>query len=81
MKYNLKEHPHIFMVLVALVLVGCSITIAALYDWSIFAIIAIVISGLVFLVLTYTFLKDLFLFLKQKKEYENTLEDTEKEHE
>lgn len=79
MKYKLSEHPYIFMVLVALVLVICSITIAALYQWSPYAIVAIVISALGFIVLSYTFLKDLSIYFKQKRKYEESIQEQKKE--
>lgn len=81
MKYDLREHPYIFMVLVALVLLALSILIAYLYEWNGFAIIAIVLSGLGLVTLSYTFFKDLSIFLKQKKEMEQEEADEKNGHE
>lgn len=68
MKYNLKEHPYIFMLLAALILLAGSIVLAYFYNWSIYSIIAIVIAGLGSAFLLYSFIYDLILFKKNKKE-------------
>lgn len=71
MKYSLKEHPYIIMLIVSLILVGGSILLTVILKGSPFGIVAIVIASLGTLFLTYSFIVDLLAFLKKKKAYQN----------
>lgn len=66
MKYSFKDRPYLFLALIALFMLIVSICITAMYDWSIYGIIAIIISGLGFLVLLFSFIYDLLTFNKEK---------------
>jgi hypothetical protein len=45
MKYSLKEHPIAFFLFFSLIMLGVSIALAVLYSFSLYTIVAIVISG------------------------------------
>lgn len=67
MKFSLKDHPYLFLFCVALLLLACSLAIGFVYSFSVYAIIAVVISALGTLVLFILFLKDLIAFKKNKE--------------
>lgn len=79
MKYNLKEHPYIFLVIAATILVALSIVISALYKWNVFGIVAIVIAGVGFLILLGCLIYDIILFNRKKKQLEEKQDDNIKE--
>lgn len=67
MKFNLKDHPYLFLALLALVCLIASIAIAVIYSWKMESIVAVVISGVGFIILTGIFIYDLVCFNKGKK--------------
>lgn len=68
MKYDLKEHPYLLLSLAALFMAVVSFVVAYLYNWSVYALVAVGISGVGFLILFGSFIYDLVLFRKKKKE-------------
>lgn len=69
MKFKFSEHPSIILFLISLVILGTTIFINVLYNWAIYAIVAIVLAGIAVIVLGYSMLKDISFFLKKKNEY------------
>lgn len=70
MKYNVKEHPQIFLFLIAVFMLIISIIINVIYNWVIYAVFMVVLAGIAVLVLGYSFFYDLYLFSKKKKKYD-----------
>lgn len=75
MKFKINEHPSIILFLVSLVILGTSIFINVLYNWAAYSIVAIVLAGLAVIVLGYSMIKDISIFLKKKNEYLETHRD------
>ena len=69
MKFSLKDHPYLLLFCVALLMLACSLAIGFVYGFSVYAIVAIVISALGSLVLFVLFLKDLIAFRKNKESH------------
>lgn len=67
MKFSLKDHPYLLLFCVALLMLACSLAIGFVYSFSVYAIIAVVISALGSLVLFALFLKDFIVFKKNKE--------------
>jgi preprotein translocase subunit SecF len=76
MKYTLKEHPMIILLALALIMLACSIVLGVYKSFSIYSIVAIVISGLATLFLGYSFIADLMLFEKEKKKSQDQKHDS-----
>ncbi len=70
MKFKISEHPSVILFLVSLVILGISIFLNVLYQWKIYSIIAIVLAGGAVLVLGYSMMKDISIYLKKKNEYD-----------
>lgn len=68
MKYKLKEHMVLLSVILAYVLLAGSITLSCFLNWSVPGIVLVVLSALACAFLTYSFVYDLKLFIKKKKE-------------
>ncbi len=79
MKYDLKEHPYLWALLCAFVLLAGSIALGYRYDWKVYAIIPIGLASLAVIILGYSFIKDLLDFEKKKEEWEK--KEQEKKHE
>ncbi len=77
MKFRLSEHPSIWLFLISLVVLGTTIVINVLYNWVIYALIAIFIAGAAVLVLGYSMIKDLANFSKERSRYYQTHKDDE----
>jgi membrane protein YdbS with pleckstrin-like domain len=69
MKFRLNEHPSVWLFLVSLVILATSIVINVLYNWAIYALVAIFIAVAAVLVLGYSMVKDISLFMKQRSQY------------
>ena len=67
MKFSQKDHPYLLLFCVALLMLACSLAIGFVYSFSVYAIIAVVISALGTLILFVLFLKDLIAFKKNKE--------------
>ncbi len=72
MKFKFDEHPSVWLFLISLVILGVTIFINILYQWKIYAVIAIVLAGVAVLVLGYSMVKDLTMFFKKKNQYDET---------
>lgn len=82
MEFHFRDHPSIFLFLISLVLLGASIALCVLYDWAIYAVVAIVIAGVAVLVLGFSMVYDLAgLGNKKKKQPKKDEEKKEEENE
>lgn len=77
MKYKLKEHMVLVAAALAYVLLAASLTLSYYIHWSIVGIILIILCVLACGFLTYAFVFDLRLFLKNKKEAEAKEKDND----
>jgi len=80
MRFKLKEHPSIFLFLISLVILGISIFICYLYNWVVYADVAIALAGAAVLVLGYSMVKDILTFEKKKREYDSSHTSKGNEH-
>lgn len=69
MKFRISEHPSVLLFLISLVVLGVTIFINVLYNFAIYAVVAIFIAGAAVLVLGYSMIKDVSVFFKQRSEY------------
>ena len=69
MKFRLDEHPSVWLFLVSLVILATSIVINVLYDWAIYALVAIFIAVAAVLVLGYSMVKDISMFVQKSNQY------------
>lgn len=67
MKYHLKDHPYLFLTLVVLALLIGSIVLGFAYNWSVYSICAVVLSGIGFLILLGMAIGDYHSFKKKYK--------------
>jgi hypothetical protein len=72
MKFKINEHPSVFLFLISLVILGVSIFLNVLYQWKIYSIVAIVLAGAAVIVLGYSMMKDISIYLKKKQQYDET---------
>lgn len=75
MEFKWKEHPSIFLLLIAVIMLILSVVIAYLFQWRIYADVLIVIAGIACIVLGYGVYKDISLFKKKQKESEEKKND------
>lgn len=75
MKFKISEHPSVFLFLISLVILGVSIFLNVLYQWKIYSIVAIILAGIAVIVLGYSMIKDIAIFLQNKNRYEETHKD------
>lgn len=69
MKFRLDEHPSVWLFLVSLVILATSIVINVLYNWTIYALVAIFIAVAAVLVLGYSMVKDISMFVQKRNQY------------
>lgn len=69
MKFKISEHPSIWLFLISLAILASTIVLNVMYHWTAYAIIAIVLAGLAVVVLGYSMIKDISLFVKQRKQF------------
>ncbi len=81
MKFKISEHPSIWLFLISLVILASTIVLNVMYHWTVYAIIAIVLAGLAVVVLGYSMIKDISLFVKQRKQFYSSdkKEDTDED--
>lgn len=72
MKFNIKEHPQIFLFLISLFMLILSIVLNVIYHFAIYAIFMLVLACIASAVLGFSFFYDLYLFCRKKNEYEAT---------
>ncbi|MFA6624327.1 MAG: hypothetical protein WCS80_00995 [Bacilli bacterium] len=72
MKFNLKEHPMIFLVLMSVLMLIVSLYLGVTYHFNMYSVIAIVISGLGTVCLLGYTIYDLVDFLKKKEQYDKS---------
>lgn len=75
MEYNIKEHPFVILLLVAIGMLVGTVVLAYFNKWNIFSIIGICIASLAVIVMAYVFIKDLMIYAKQKREFEENNKD------
>lgn len=69
MKFKINEHPSVWLFLISLVILASTIVLNVLYNWVIYAVVAIVLAGIAVIVLGYSMVKDILLFVKKRNEY------------
>lgn len=70
MKFNIKEHPQIFLFLISLFMLILSIVLNVIYHFAIYAIFMLVLACIASAVLGFAFFYDLYLFCRKKNQYD-----------